>query len=223
MELLHINTARVIWAMHISDLNPRGRNLDSLLKWLVSRYKFEKYPASSHLEDQSTGYVFATGSFSRGQPEDDNVYVDLTIFNDGVVANTRSSTKDTEAFLFEAITLAAAEVHLVFRPEMIWKKLYLSEIDVRMDKPLTLLNPRLKAFAERISVLQGNVPPITYDLTSIVIPPDPSLQQWRPSQFQLERRLNLPASQNRYYSAAPVQTDDHLELLKLFEDNILVG
>jgi hypothetical protein len=220
MQLLSINTARAVWILPMSDLNPRGRNIDGLLTWLTSKYRFEKYPASSVLEDQSKGFVFSAGSFPRGA---DNIYIDLTIFNDGLVANTRSSTKDTEDFLMEAITLAAGEFHLAFRPEMIRKKLYLSELDVRLEKPLISINPRLRAFAERISSLQGNVPPISYDYSSIILPPDPSVQQWRPSQFQLERKLNFPTSENRYYSVAPVHTEDHLDLLRIFEDNILAG
>jgi hypothetical protein len=222
MELLSINTAKAIWILSVNDLNPRGKNLDGLLKWLTSKYKFEKYPASSYLEDQSKGYVFSAGSFPRGSHKDDNIYVDVTIFNDGFVANTRSSTKDSDDFLSEALTLATAEFHLAYRPEMIRKKLYLSELEVKMDKSLNLINPKLKAFTERISSLQGSVPQISYECSSIIFLPDPSVQQWRPSNFVLERKLNVPISENRYYSVAPFHTEDHLELLKLFEEHILL-
>lgn len=222
MELLSINTAKAIWILSVNDLNPRGKNLDGLLKWLTSKYKFEQYPASSYLEDQSKGYVFSAGSFPRGSHKDDNIYVDVTIFNDGFVANTRSSTKDSDDFLSEALTLATAEFHLAYRPEMIRKKLYLSELEVKMDKSLNLINPKLKAFTERISSLQGSVPQISYECSSIIFLPDPSVQQWRPSNFVLERKLNVPISENRYYSVAPFHTEDHLELLKLFEEHILL-
>jgi hypothetical protein len=225
MQLLSVNTARAIWLIQTRDLNPRGRNIDKLLEWLKSTYHFEKYPESP-IPDENKGWVFSTGSFPRGKDEDGrekNIYVDLTIFNDGLVATTRSSTKDTEDFLVKALTLAAAEFHLVFSPEMIRKKIYLSELEVRMAKSLNLLNPKLKTFADRISSLQGNVPPISYECSTIVFQADPSVQQWRPSQFQLERKLNVPISENRYYSAAPLHTEEHLELLKSFEEFILVG
>ena len=225
MQLLSINNAKAIWLLELRDLNPRGRDIERLLEWLKSTYHFQKYPASSALDDQTKGYIFSTGSFSRGKDEDgkeNNIYIDLTIFNDGFVANTRSSTKDSDDFLSEALTLAAAEFHLAYRPEMIRKKLYLSELEVKMDKSLNLINPKLKAFTDRISSLQGSVPQISYECSSIIFLPDPSVQQWRPSNFVLERKLNVPISENRYYSVAPFHTEDHLELLKLFEEHILL-
>jgi hypothetical protein len=222
MELLSVNTAKAIWIISVNDLNPRGRNLDGLIKWLTSRYQFEKYPASSFLEDQSKGFVFSTGSFPRGPREDDNIYVDLTIFNDGLVANTRSSTKDTEDFLSEALTLAAAEFHLVFRPEMIRKKLYLSELEVKLDNSLSAINPKFEELIRKISCLQDPSNPISFGCSKIFIEPDPSVQIWRPSPFQIERRLNVPISEKRYYSAAPLHTDEHLELLQMLDEQVLV-
>ena len=42
------------------------------------------------------------------------------------------------------------------------------------------------------------------------------------SPFQFERTPDIPFSERRYYSRAPLQTEDHLSLLNEFED-LLVG
>src|SRR5687768_10294125 len=101
MQLMSINTARAIWVLNTRDLNPRGRNIDSIIEWLRLKYKFEKYPSSPFLEDQSKGWVFTSGAFSRKDKDgkDSNIYIDFTVFTEGLVATTRSSTDDSEDFL----------------------------------------------------------------------------------------------------------------------------
>lgn len=41
------------------------------------------------------------------------------------------------------------------------------------------------------------------------------------SHFQLERTIGVPFSEQRYYSRAPLQTEDHLALLEEFEEILL--
>jgi hypothetical protein len=217
MQLLSVNTARAIWLIETKDLNPRGKNIDvGMIEWLKKTYDFQKYPTFPFEDIQTKGAIFSGGRFPRGTEQDGKekyIYIDLTIFNDGLVANTRSSTQDSEEFLSEALTLAAAEFHLIYNPQMIRKKLYLSEVDIKLDSHLRLLNPKLEQFAAKISSLRG----IAYEFSSISFWPDPVVQQWRPSPFQIERKLNTEWSEERYYAAAPLRTEEHIQLLEEFE------
>lgn len=222
MQLLSVHSARSVWLIQVKDLNPRGKDLDAkLIEWLKTTYHFQQYPSYPIAADaQAKGLVFSNGRFQRGTEEDGSekyIWVDLTIFNDGLVATTRSSTNDTDDFLSEVLILAAGEFHLVYHSEMIRKRLYLSELNIKLDNSLKLLNPSLEQFAARISSLQANSPPIAYEVSSIGFWPDPAIQQWRPSPFRLERKVDTAWSENRYFSAAPLHTEDHIKLLEDFE------
>jgi len=203
MQLLSVNTARAIWLIETKDLNPRGKNIDvGMVEWLKTTYQFQRYPSFPIEDVETKGLVFSGGRFLSGTEDDGKekyIYIDLTIFNDGLVANTRSSTKDSDEFLANAIISAAGEFHLAYDPKMIRRKLYLSELDVRTDKSLSLLNPKLEQFEAEISSTFPSSPPTTFDLSAISFGADPSIQQWRPSPFTLERKLNTELAEHRYY------------------------
>ena len=45
MKLLSVKQACLIWLAYIVDLNPRGRNVLSLIPNIVAKYKFVQFPA----------------------------------------------------------------------------------------------------------------------------------------------------------------------------------
>lgn len=214
MKLLSVVSARSIWLIDTLDLNPFGKNLE-LIEWMKDHYNFLTYPSSNADVDQNGGLSFSLGSF---QIRDDLIInVALSIYTDGLVATTRSSTKDTDIFLESVLSLAAKDFGLVYHPEMIRQRLYVSELNVRPTNPLSNLNPRLQEFANRISSLLESQGTTVFELASIGFWPDSSLPI-RYSNFQFERKLDVPFSENRYFSRAPLHTDDHLKLLEEFED-----
>ena len=218
MQLLNINSAKAIWLFDLLDLNPRGDAvLSELLEWLKSTYGFLKYPSSPVDFDQNTQTLsFIGGKFLSGKDETGKeryIYVDLIVYKDGLVASTRSSTKDTDRFLEEALQAACAKFNLPYRSDLVTKKLYLSEIDVRLDKPLNLIHPIVQSMESTISSLLGKV---GFEFSGFTFSPEPKAP-WQYSQFRIERKLNTPWSENRYYSIAPLHTEDHLGLIEEFE------
>ena len=223
MELLSIVRARSIWLVDMQDLNPRGKHIESeLIEWLRDNYHFSKSPSSvSDFDPQTKTLTLTQGSFQAR--EEFFISVDLNIYHDGLVADTRSSTKDADAFLEDVLNLAVRDFSVVYKPEMIRQKLYLSELNVRSERPLNSLNPKLHEFARRISSMLGTQNTIPCEFASIGFWPDPaSTGRVSISNFQFERKANTPFSERRYYSRAPLHTDDHLKLLDEFED-LLVG
>jgi hypothetical protein len=219
MQLLSVIRARSIWLIDILDLNPKGRHIESsLIEWMQANYHFMKYPASIPDFNQGESLTFAQGSF---EAQDGLISVDLTIHRDGLVAETRSSTKDTDAFIEEVLRLAVQDFGLVYHPEMIRQKHYVSELNVSSQYRLNRLNPRLQAFADRITSMLGNVPGTLFEPASISFWADPSAP-FHYSHFVFERKVNTPFSEHRYYSRAPLHTIDHLKLLEEFED-LLIG
>jgi hypothetical protein len=229
MELLTILNAKSIWQIETKHLNPRGRNIEKdLIEWLKNRYQFQKYPTLP-IADPDKGIEFGGGTFETESPEGkkEKYYVDLTIFNDGLIANTRASTKISDQFLLQALTFASIELDLVFKTEMISKILYLSELEVRLNKPLWSLSPNLKHFADKLrkaypserasDPVPRSAQKTEFEFASIAFWPDPSLSRWRPSPFQIERRLNSESG-DIYYSRSSHETESHLKLLEEFEE-----
>lgn len=220
MQLLSVMRAGSIWLFDILEMNPRGKHLvPDLIEWLKIKYGFLKYPSSPNDFDDSGGLAFTDGSFQS--EKDVAITLTLKIYADGLVADTRSSTRDTDAFLESMLSLAAQDFGLVYHPNMIQQKLYISELNVRPQHSLSGLNPRLQEFANRITSLSGIQDTHMFEPASISFWPDPSLPI-RLAQFQFERKLNTAFSEERYFSRAPLQTDDHLKLLEEFED-LLIG
>jgi hypothetical protein len=84
-----------------------------------------------------------------------------------------------------------------------------------MDKSLEVINPKLKQISQYLSntVEEGNR---IFQFGGVSFWPDP-VGKVDPNPFTFERAINVPFSENRYYSAAPLPTDKHLELLDVLE------
>ena len=100
MQLISVGVARSIWLFDINDLNPKGKNiLPDLLIWLGEKYNFQNFPKSlADLDQEKKGYLFKTGEF---QTDEHAIQVNLSIFGDGVVAESWASTEKSDLFLDE--------------------------------------------------------------------------------------------------------------------------
>ena len=219
MELLNVIRARVIWLIYIQDINPHGKNINAyIIDWLRNKYKFLKYPSSIYERNEGGALVFSDGSFKS--KDGSNISVDLAIYNDGFIADTRSSTKDTELFIEDALYSLVKDFGLVYKQEMLRKKLYVSELTLRTDQQLNNINPRMQAFVRKIISMIGTDGPGLMELSSLSFWWDFRSSNGQ-SHFQFERTASIPFSERRYYSRAPLHTEDHLSLLNEFEDLLL--
>lgn len=214
MNLLSINLARSIWLGPTIDFNPRGMRLDhSLFPYLIKTYQFKKYPLQTETPDVTKGIIFEEGAFVV-EGENLPVGITLTIFNDGLVADTRSSTSYADAFL-EHMLSQASEIFKIPSFQLILKeKLYISQVFVSTDKSIELINPKLKKLSEYL--YQYFEKTKDFQAGGISFWCDQKYKN-NPAPFTFERTLNVPFSENRYYSAAPLPTEKHLELLDMLE------
>ena len=222
MKLLSVKLARSIWLVNIVDLNPRGLSLFGLITPIVNKYKFQIYPTKPEelIGKDVIEIKFNGGSFQKDTQH--NIAVDLTIFNDGLVVDTRSSTKDSDAFLNDFLNYVSKEFSLTPYLEVLRSKIYVSEVWVQTDKLLNSLNSKLDSFAKRItSLTEGHSHhPIAYETSGIIFWTDPVVTN-PPTPFRFERVIDRPFAENRYYSAAPLQTDVHLEMLDELESILI--
>lgn len=215
MKLLTVIIARSIWLFPIADWNPRGRSMIPVFFSLVERYKFIKYPSINEIDWQK-GIKFEDGTFTTNAGE--NLTVTLTVYPDGVTADTRSSTQDSDEFLNSALNVLGDDFHYVPYETILRKKVYLSELHVRMEQPISGIHRGLERFIHEVSTT------LPYENVSFRMGITFATDSTHPGtqlQFRIEPAAGFPFSENRIYSHAPVQTDIHLGLLQKFETGFL--
>jgi hypothetical protein len=207
MTLLNIRTARAIWILDSRDLNPRGADMAPLLIAIKDRYKFQASPKPGEEFDQASGIVFSNGSFSG------NIITKATIFADGIVVETAQSTDLSEQFLADALQFLSTQFGLIYSPEMVQRKIYLSEVIVKAEKNLNQFFAPMGVIAQQLSQFTG----LSFEPFGFRFGIDTTMSTARPSLFTFEREVQKPFNQNRYYSSAPLPTNNHLELLNKLE------
>ncbi len=221
MKLLQVEKARSVWLFPIAELNPAGSDISSELgEWFKKRYHFSKFP-SSFLETEESkkdGYVFGHGRFRY---KDGTIAVALTAHSDGLIGDTVASTDATDAFLQDALEGARAELSLAYEPSMVWQKAYVSQLIVKCETDLKGFGPKLSKFEQCVNAAVGrNEFPSrrdTYRFDGMIFRADWTSAKKMPW-FTFESRMNIPFSENRYYSQAPLSTSEHLALLDKLEE-----
>jgi hypothetical protein len=207
MKLISVQLARSTWLADINEFNPRGLNMFAdLVPHLVESYKFKTVPQET--DDFSKGMKFGRGEYvtESGEP----LMVELTLYNDGVVADTNSSTTASDEFL-EDIAKSLPSLGLSFDSEMIRRRLYISQVFVKSVVDMDAAFAKLKAFSARLSDLVGS----PYDFSAFELWPNPN-QVVKPANFSFQRRQGDIAG-DRYWSQAALKTDKHIELLRELE------
>lgn len=215
MKLLSINLARALWFCPIFELNPKGKSLSPVLPLLVDTYKFKKMPPPQEMLDVSKGIKFEGGEFRNSKGNE--VALNFTVYNEGFAVDTRSSTKDSDAFLEELLTRISKDFDLPHYEQVIRKKNYLSQVYIYLEKSLELFSPKFREISKYLTDSSS----LHFEIGSIIFSPDPATiaQATIPSQapFTIERVIGVPFAENKYYSSSGLETDQHLELLSRLE------
>ena len=213
MRLSSVNAARAVWLLDIDELNPHGRRLfPDLVPALVAAFGFTVFPENSGQMDPTakTGIAFKNGKFPC---VDGPVSWDFEIHAAGIAVETKNSTTVSEGLLGELVDWGVREFGLNFRPAMIRKTVYVSQLVFYPDGDINKGLDRLNGFADILSSVPiiGDVKKI--ELNSLYFKSEGS-DRWA---FTFERRADAPFSENKYFSASDVPTDVHIELINRFE------
>lgn len=215
IEVLAVRTARIIIHFPTDELNPKGiALLPDVTTGLVERYGFLVYPQKPEDYDaQQKGISFEMGKWN-------NVAIGrLAVYDTGVLVDTGSSTDDSEAILRDALTWAAETFGLALRPDWFNRKVYLSELIIKRERPLTAVNPAFEALAAKMSKRVGEIMDLTlpYEVVAVSFGFDPFLTKNAMAGFRIERLGDVRFSENRYYTSANLPTNEHIEFLNEFE------
>jgi hypothetical protein len=217
MRVLKVIAARSIWLFPITDLNPRGKAVDiDLIEWLKKTYQFQKFPSSAFDFDKDTKTLsFLGGRFKTVHDgKEEYIAIGLSIYNDGLVVNTESSTEEGDRFLDQTLRAVAKEFDLIY-PENVRRKFYYNEMDIRLDRPIKLLNPKLEQLAKLISELRKG-PTVTFEFSGVSFLSEPAAQSTTLG-VVIERKVGTEWSENRYWTRAPLETASHIKLLENLE------
>lgn len=219
MKLFSVLSARSIWLFDTFRLNPRGISNKVLIEGVKSRYDFSKAP-SSMLEQENGGLVFDHGEFKTEDGK--RIYVNLKAYSDGIIGTTMSSTQHATEFLTD-LGLYIASLGFSFPPDEHIRKGFASVLLVESDVELIRINPALKKVLDfihsRLVSLDGN--PRNYQISGIGAWTEDNQKPYAPMAFRFERRIGTPFRENLYYTEAPLQTEEHLELLNQLEEMLL--
>jgi hypothetical protein len=196
-----------------------------VIKGLVDRYGFMVTPAKIEDLNLQTGVRFGTGKLVHdlGATTIDS----LTVFEQGLVAESKSRVEELDAFLDDLIEWMNADLDIDFQQSPSSGQMYTSVVVVQLGVDPV---PWFNQFSELLSRLNESVRTYLPDFdcpyvpSSLIFHYDESLRPTglRPGYFSIERRRHVPFAEGVYYSTAPLRTDDHLRLLTAIE-NIQFG
>lgn len=215
MKLLAVRMARAIWLTPSYFLNPKGLFIRPMIEAMRARYSFLKVPLDVPFPSPSEGTKFEQGVFNgkNGAVQ----IIGLTLHNDGVLIDTRSSTDDADSFMEDVIAWADKEYGMPALSALPIKRVYVSELNVTFQKPPAIFNPKLAPLLAEISAAIADKAQGNADLLSVQLSTDPTKTN-RQSFFRVDREINTPFEEGRYYSFASTKTDVHIRLLERLED-----
>jgi hypothetical protein len=218
MKIDSVISAKSLWFMNLRQLNPRGRNLYKvIIPQLVQWYGFIE-PKEPY--DENVGVQFLNGEFSPTQDgrSGDLAGVSVTLYFNGVLAQTSTSTDDADRFIDQALSRLVKEGSIAFQPSFVKSRRYQSEVLARAERSLTFPD-----FTKFCSILTEMAYPelhqSAFGTTGVIFDtdPEPLGQNRKRPQFSLERKIDLPWSENLYYSQAPLSTQQHANALDELE------
>lgn len=204
MKVIRTNLARSIWWLDTAELNPNGASIDHLIPGLAEEYGFHDFPEPGGWYRKEGGLKFLGGSFNVDGVE---VEIALEIFRDGIMAECRRSTSACDEFLSDLFEWLASQLNVTYPSDLVRTKSYRSEVILSASHGLAGLCAKLDEFAGTASKELGQ----DRELTAITFGSGSNV-----SEFTFERRVNEPFELNRFFSAATLQTESHLAVLKRF-------
>ncbi len=218
MRLTAIMLARILAFVEVQELNPQGKSYyPDIAAALVRRFNFQVFPTKPEEFNEQTGILFSDGKFSEGSLDR------VQIFTHGILLDTRIDTDVSEQLLRDTLLWARSELGLHYDEAMIKRRAFLSQVTFESEMKLHKLNPVLGSISNMIaSKLAGSMGQTwNYEPTGIILNLDQTVSKIAPGPFTVERRIELPFADKKYFSAAPLSTQDHLAALKEFEKTLI--
>jgi hypothetical protein len=221
MKVIGIEYGRVSLLVDLVELGTHtGIYLPEATAFVQSRYSFVHVPTVPQASQNQQVYRFEQGRIAKGQKQ--YSISSFEVHPHGLVVQG-TDTDAAEAFLDDFFKFGAEHLGMK-NPERPPAKVFLSsaviEFNGDTNRLLNKWRELSKLISSQIEKQYGIKEPV--QISRLTMQPDPQNIPPRLSvllnEFTIERRIYEPYSHQRYFSAAPLRTDDHISLLQKFEE-----
>ena len=180
---------------------------------IIERYSFLEStpPLTEAFGSEKKSLELKIGEFTT--PDDRTIEVSLDFHGDGLVAETRSSTHDSDLFLEDVLTFLNENFSLAPYCELPINQKYLSEIFFALTDTPDFSSDLTNSFVEKSSSYINCDKVGHFQITGLHLATDPELSN-TPSFIRVEREVGAPFSANRFFSSGTIKTSEHINLLE---------
>ena len=223
MNVIGFDSGRVTLLLDILELSPSaGLYAVELIAAIREKYQFAVLPKLPTQDTQPQQVL----RFEHGRSNSGYISA-FEIHPQGLVVQS-VDTRVCDEFLDDIFAIGAEQFG-IRQPSQHARKLYASGFVAEFENDIAGLISKWKnlsalanSYLQRLYELD-----VTIDLTRISLRPDPERLPHRIvgllADFTLERRVYVPYSSQRFYSTAPLPTDQHIEFLKALDALALPG
>jgi len=216
MKLISFERAQVLQPFVADEFRPEHDfYIPRLYNLAHQRYGF--LSASDQTKAAAEGVKFQHG---RLEFEGSEIAIqNLDVYIDGILANCRTS-READIVIDDAAAWLASTFG--FRiPQTMTPRTYTSWLTVEFSASTTALFKNFSKVqhlvAETYAVAHQGAK-LAFDLARLSLRSDPPpLSQFVNTDFIIDRRINVPYSQNRFFCGAPLKTQAHLQFLEKLE------
>jgi hypothetical protein len=220
MKVVGIEFGRVSLLVDLLDLGTRsGIYLPEAAAHVQNRYAFVHAPSVPPQAQAQQMYRFEQGRLITDKKQ--HGISTFEIYPHGLVVQG-TDTDAAEEFLEDFLMFGIEHLHLK-RPERQPTKIFLSAMVIEFagdsNKFLSKWKDISKVFSDQLEKLYGIREPAQLSRLSLQADPQtiaPRLSALV-SEFTIERRIYEPYGHQRYFTTAPLSTDDHIAFLQKLE------
>jgi hypothetical protein len=196
--------------------------IPDVVEALKDRYGFVVVPHTPEQVLNRESLTFGHGKFVHEQRT--MLIVSLKIFAQAFLVETGTSTEDSDLVIDDLLKWLPTSGLSVTVHELGTGRIYMSHLEVALSVPLEHWFPMTAKIGEMIADSfrrQGRsqeVPPFQVYFLGMNVDPT---NVPHPCDFRIERRLNVPYVENKYFAQAPLTTAEHITILRAVEEAVL--
>jgi hypothetical protein len=189
------------------------------VRGIEERYGFLQAPRMVEDYDLKKGVTFLSGRYNR------EISIDrFIVYEGGVLCESKFPTETCDEFLDDVFKWAKESMGIAVERLELTGRLYLSNVEIRSEAKIDSKFARFAALGRQIaeSLRSYGQQPSEFSVSQFSLHCDVSnMEVPRTTAFSFDRRAGHPYSSGLYFSSAPLQTKDHLIVLRELENILL--